>query len=162
MTAIPGWAYIIIGILMSVFSKIVEAKTKPGAFALFFWLGIVFIVIGIGKYIFKAVFQKNKQETRHMPMHQAGASMQQHHQRSLNQQSQHSQHQQAQHQMHQGINPSFSLHPGQHDIHKVNQPTNQQQILMAEHPSIIACPLCGARHYDYANFCMKCGTRIKR
>ncbi len=30
------------------------------------------------------------------------------------------------------------------------------------HPSIIACPVCGAKHYDYANYCMKCGARMEK
>ena len=44
----------------------------------------------------------------------------------------------------------------QHHIHKVNP----QEI--NPHPSIISCPACGTRHYDYAHFCMKCGGKIKR
>jgi hypothetical protein len=30
-----------------------------------------------------------------------------------------------------------------------------------QHASIVACPICGTRHYDYAHYCMRCGTRIK-
>jgi uncharacterized OB-fold protein len=61
--------------------------------------------------------------------------------------------------------PSSNFSQGQHEIHRVSPQRAQSpmsQAPQAVHLSIIACPLCGTRHYDYAKFCMQCGTRIKK
>lgn len=155
MAAIPGWAYVVIGVLMSAFSKLVEAKTEPGTFKLFFWIGILFILIGVGKYIFK----RNKKEP--LAYHQLQQHQQPHPQQHP--QQYHPQHAQQQPQMiHQfqqsPVKTNFSQ--GQHHVNKVVQ---QQPIAqLSQHPSIIACSACGTRHYDYARYCMQCGTKIRR
>jgi DNA-directed RNA polymerase subunit RPC12/RpoP len=30
------------------------------------------------------------------------------------------------------------------------------------HPTVIACPSCGLKHYSHANFCQHCGSKIKK
>jgi hypothetical protein len=170
MASIPGWAYIIIGIVMTVLSKMVEAKTKPGNFALFFWLGIVFVVIGVGKMAYKAIFKKGDKQ----PKQQRKAALHHRAQHSQNpvQQRNYQQFNAQQKPVHQARQGAFQQMPqqqaaathafhfqGQHEVHRANQ---QQPVQQPQHPSIIACHLCGVRHYDYANFCMNCGTRIKK
>ena len=145
MAAIPGWVYILIGVLMSAFSKIVESKSEPGTFKLFFWVGIVFVVIGIGKLVFKSKKEQNIGMSTADPL--------------LNPQNMRPQHQayaqQAQHlQTHRQFQQNADFSQGQHQVHRAAQ---QQQ----QHPSVVACPACGTMHYDYANFCMRCGSRIK-
>lgn len=159
MAAIPGWAYIVIGVLMSAFSKLVEAKTEPGTFKLFFWIGILFILIGVGKYIFK----RNKKEP--LAHHQLQQHPQQSQQPHLQQRQQ--QHQQLHpQQQHQGAyQPQQSpaetnFSQGQHHVNRVAQ--QQAFTQLDQHPSIIACSACGTRHYDYARYCMQCGTKIRR
>jgi len=148
MAAIPGWVYILIGVLMSVFSKIIEGNTKPGTFTLFFWVGIFFVVVGIGKLVFKGVFKKEQNASGTPPLDQplAPQNTDQRHQAYA---------QQAQHlQTHRQFQQNTDFSQGQHQVHRT---APQQQ----QHPSVIACPACGTRHYDYANFCMRCGSRIK-
>lgn len=167
MAAIPGWAYVVIGVLMSAFSKLVEAKTEPGTFKLFFWIGILFILIGVGKYIFKrnkkeplAYNQLQQHPQQSQQPHQQQRQQQQQYQRQQTRLQSHSQ------QQHQGayqskqspVETNFSQ--GQHHVNKVVQ---QQPITqLSQHPSIIACSACGTRHYDYARYCMQCGTKIRR
>jgi zinc-ribbon domain len=153
MAAIPGWAYILLGVFISIFSKIVESKSTPGTFKLFFWIGIVFVVIGIGKLVFKS---KKEQNTLGMsstdpllntpPLDQPLTP-----QNTSRQYPAYAQ--QAQHlQTHRQFRQSADFSQGQHQVHRAIQ---------QQHPSVIACPACGTMHYDYANFCMRCGSRIK-
>jgi len=169
MASIPGWAYIIIGIAMSIMSKIVESSSKkPGNFGLFFWLGIVFIVVGVGKLIFNAVFRKGKKPAKEPTLRPAYA------QQPHPQQRYHSHHAQ-QHQVIQNpqdiqAQPQNSSPPAHHRlVHQQFNPQTQHHVQRAQsqaqpqqHQSIVACPACNTRHYDYANYCMRCGTRIKK
>ena len=134
MAAIPGSAYLIIGILMSVFSFIVQRKTHILTFWFFFAVGIIFFIIGIGKQLFK----NEKSESVDEPLNQPNVSQ-------LRQPFQ----------QQQAINPqNMNFSQGQHNIHKVPHQPEQ-------HVSVIACPACGTRHYYYARYCMQCGTRIR-
>jgi hypothetical protein len=59
--SISGWAYIIIGIGVSVYSHIVRtANPEHGAMTLFFYLGIIFAAVGAGKIL---LGRKNKEAT---------------------------------------------------------------------------------------------------
>jgi hypothetical protein len=138
MAAIPGWAYLTIGIAVSVLSKIVEkVSKKPGTFALFFWVGILFLVVGLVKLVLK----KNKKEQKNISPAEQFAPV--NFQQRQNMQSQ---------------NPSSTnFSQGQHHISRIANP--QQRV---QHPSIISCPSCGTRHYDYAHYCMRCGTHLRR
>jgi len=51
MAAIPWFAYIIVGIIVSVYSHLVLKTTPSYAMRLFFYLGIVFFCIGIYKWL---------------------------------------------------------------------------------------------------------------
>lgn len=57
--AIPPLAYIIIGAGISIYAKIVQS-TNPEyeAMTLFFYIGIIFVVVGVGKFLLN---QKNKE-----------------------------------------------------------------------------------------------------
>jgi len=147
MTAIPWWAYLGSGILVSAFSKWVEAKSKPGDFALFFWIGILFIVVGVGKVLVKYLFSKDKKQPQ-PGRHQQNMTYPIHHRAA----GQHpSQHQSQQHPPQQHAQKTQV----QHNVSVANQQAPQ-------HASIISCPFCGTKHYDYANYCMKCGSKMKK
>jgi hypothetical protein len=155
MAAIPGWAYLLSGIAISVFSKIVEKNSKPGQFALFFWVGIIFIVVGVGKLVYKYVFRKEKKDSSviHHPIHRQAAMHQRQSSHNLGASHNLSQHQQP-------LQQTQQMHhfQGQHQVSKASQ----QQVQMQESSIIVPCPACGTRHYNYANFCMRCGAKIKK
>jgi ABC-type nickel/cobalt efflux system permease component RcnA len=145
MAAIPWWAYLGSGIAISIMSKIVEKNSKPGSFALFFWIGILFIVVGVGKLVFKYVLRREKNAS-------INAQNMQHAQPARHP---------AHHPLSQHAPPSgIRMHhfQGQHQVSKA---TNQQ-VRIQESSIIVPCPACGTKHYNYANFCMRCGTKIKR
>lgn len=170
MAPIPGWLMIVAGALVAGFSKFVEVSTDTGSFALFFWIGIFFVVFGIGKYVVKGIRQKknqplhpvHKQHPAHQSQHrQAHQHQTRQHAQPVNQQQQYQQQSQNTQQIHQHHQSQHHMShmQGQHHIQKaqhvqhVQHPTTQQ-------PTIVPCQRCGTRHYSYADFCMRCGTRI--
>jgi hypothetical protein len=38
----------------------------------------------------------------------------------------------------------------------------KEQNTVHMHPTVIACPSCGLKHYSHANYCQHCGTRIRK
>jgi hypothetical protein len=162
MAAIPGWAYLGSGILIAVLSKIVEKNSKPGSFALFFWIGIIFIAVGVGKIVFKYVFRKEKKAPQNPYASQASHAARQHSVVQHQRQAVH--HQGAAQAPHLNNYPQQSQQTPMHHLqgqHSISKATSQQ-VRMQESSIIVPCPACGTRHYDYANFCMRCGTKIKR
>jgi Tfp pilus assembly protein PilE len=148
MTAIKGWVYLIMGAIMIASSQLVKYEDGTKPLRVFLYVGILFVIIGIGKYIIK---RGAKEEQNSQPVNQAMTQEQMHQQNR------------AQHRAHQSfnqqINSSSQQEPsnffrGKHQV----QTAGKQPV---QHASIIACPLCGTRHYDYAHYCMRCGTRIK-
>jgi hypothetical protein len=193
-------------------SQLIKDSDGTQKLILFLYVGIVFILIGVGKYIFKSVLKKNDVKPLHIPKdRQIGRKVQapptlkqtqwarentppdylnppdyngplvsERHARSQKKRSHphhahqkthphpvhHAQKAQAQQKpansTHQPY-PSHPAHPsrpqhklshmsGKHEIHRAQQP---------QHLTIIGCPVCGTRHYSYADFCMKCGAKMK-
>jgi len=145
MAAIPGWVYLGMGVVMVISSLLIRDKTTGARpLLLFFFIGIIFILIGIGKYSFKSRTNQAENEPVYEGVTQSQARHRQSHRMS----------QSARQQKNAGFEQaSIHMPRGQHNIEKVTEPV--------QHQSIIACPMCGTRHYDYARFCMKCGSRIK-
>ena len=148
MAPIPGWVYVILGIFMLAASQLIKRNDGSKPLIIFLYVGILFIIIGLGKYIFNAVFRKKEEkpsgtvhkEHKHQAQHPLHHATQQHAQPS---------------QPHQPVHHGITKSQDQHKIHRATQQP-------AQHLSITACPACGTRHYDYARYCMKCGTRIKK
>lgn len=169
MAAIPGWVYLILGIIMILASQLIKDADGSKPMLIFLYVGIIFIIIGIGKYIFNAVFrkedksmQKHKLEQGYINTEQRGNQHvvhpnQQQPRRQSHQQYNHQpiqQHQQDSQLRHSAPNPSNTPNArGYHEVHKAQHP---------KHMSIVACPLCGTKHYSYASYCMRCGARIKK
>ncbi len=155
MAAIKGWVYLVFGAIMIISSQLIKDKDGTKSLLAFLFVGIFFIIIGIGKYIFKRGEKNVQKVPNKIPVNQV-----------INQaMTQEQVRQQRRAQRH--ANQSFNQQASPYDQ---EQPTNffkgQHQVQQAgerpvEHPSIIACPMCGTRHYDYAHYCMRCGTRIK-
>lgn len=152
MAKIPGWVYLIVGVAIAVVSKWVEAKTKPGQFKLFFWLGIAFVVIGVFKLVAKYVFKMGAEEKERMTARRQGPMR-----ANARSQAMQNRPQQPQYRPHHDYsNPHELQHmQGQHHVSEPDQRQGSQD------SSIISCPNCSTRHYSYADFCMKCGTRMK-
>lgn len=67
---IPAVAWLTIGILIAVFSWIVRATAKNKGMILFFYIGILFAVVGIIKIIFQKNNEtKSKKPAHHTPVH---------------------------------------------------------------------------------------------
>jgi DNA-directed RNA polymerase subunit RPC12/RpoP len=181
MAPIPGGAYILIGIAMSVFSFFVARTPKANlkGFWIFVGVGVIFIIIGIAKLLLKKAAEPKKPLRSSQMMEQMRQQAAQSQQRGIHQQnpstrttqpdnyqqspqyyqqyqslSQENPRQAHAHMNHSNQGTEFSQ--GQHHVRKATHSQESRQ-----HMSIIACPTCGTRHYDYAYFCMRCGTRIQ-
>jgi hypothetical protein len=160
MAAIKGWVYLVFGAVMIASSQIgkIDAKTGHKPLWVFLFVGILFVIIGIGKYILKRDSKIEQKEPVPNPENQTQVMHPQHRTRHRVQHTQ--AHQSISQQSNQAFqqpvmsHSSMKLSSGAHHVQKASEQ-------LAEHASIIACPLCGTRHYDYANYCMKCGTRMK-
>lgn len=149
MAPIPGWVYVMLGIFMTAASQLIKREDGSKPLIIFLYVGILFIVIGFGKYIFKAKSRK-KQEKPVSTKHPSHHAVHPHHQRAHPPQPRQA--------VHHRVSHSQTPSQSQHHVQRVSQQQSQQ----TQHPSIIACPACGTRHYNYANYCMKCGTKIRK
>jgi len=147
MAAIPGWVYVILGVIMLLASHFIKESDGSKPLIIFLWAGILFIIIGIGKYVFKAVFKKEKHKPR-PAVHKEPVRP-----------AQHTAHRTTPLHQPPPTQPRTSAHPkltqlhGKHEVHRTQHP---------QHLTIISCPACGTKHYSYANYCMRCGTKIKK
>lgn len=152
MAAIKGWFYLLMGAIMIASSQLIKYEDGTKPLRVFLYIGILFVIIGIGKYVTR---RSTKEGLSPNPMNQAMdrvAGQDQVHQQRRAQHRAHSN----QMSQHGGLNQQqpTNFFKGQHEVHTADEQPVQ-------HASIIACPMCGTRHYDYAHYCMKCGTRIK-
>ncbi|MBU1975854.1 MAG: hypothetical protein KKG59_05610 [Nanoarchaeota archaeon] len=129
MTAIPGWAWIGIGLAVSIASLLLILKVGSENMKIFFVLGILLIIWGVGKMIIGAILNKDNK-----PKHKSPPHPHQQHQEQANQQKQHQQaHQQhvqnqhvqqqnkQQHQAHQSQH-----HPQHNQAHTAQPPAHPQ------------------------------------
>jgi len=148
MTTIPGWVYVILGVIMVLASNLIKEGDGSKPLIIFFWAGGLFIIIGVGKYVFKAVFKRDKQKTK-PALHKKPVRP-----------AQHTAHRTTHPYQYPQTQPQTSTHHkltqlhGKHEVHRAQQPPHPTLI-------IISCPRCGTRHYSYANYCMRCGAKIK-
>ncbi len=62
MTSIHPLAYIIVGTVVSGYSKFVQYKNSTAFLEPFFWIGLLFIVIGLFKFGFRRFNRDNAQK----------------------------------------------------------------------------------------------------
>jgi hypothetical protein len=148
MAAIPGWAYLIIGAGMSIMSKYVEKKSPASKFTLFFYVGIIFIIIGVFKIIIKSVFKKEKNQVQ-PPHHRA-------HRQNTAKNMNVNPYLQNQ----QPINPQNNQMQHMQGQHHISNATQNQ--IARQESTIIPCQSCGTKHYSYANYCMLCGSKLNK
>ena len=172
---IPGWAYILVGVIVSGFSayayKYFPKNGEPNpAMALFFFVGMIFILVGIVKIFFRkldvetdAVQIPKQADTSHANKVQSYIDKAYSQTNNKNAQHNHN-HAQAQHhtQVHHtseyAKSHPFSQHNSQQS-QQHNSPNNNAH--NQQMPSIINCVKCGTKNYSTSNYCHKCGNRIK-
>jgi len=184
---IPGIAYIILGVFISglsgyVYKFIPRPDGAPNmAMALFFFIGIIFIIIGFIKLFFKKAEEAQEQEyhkTRKVVETVIGQPVtpSQHRNRveeQLNnavQKQQSSPHHNQQHTHQQAQNTHHYQHSSNyaktHPYHGMqeNQHAQNQATHHAPHASalsITVCKRCGDKNTAAANYCHTCGNRLR-
>ena len=134
MVKIPGIAFLIIGGIMAGYSKFIESRTDNSTMTVFFWIGVVFIVVGVLKLIFEISFRKSRKEKK---LSKRDGKKQERLNRYDTQEKNYYDQQ---------------IRGQDHHVERASQPVHQ---------SIISCQRCGTKHYSHANFCQKCGNQIK-
>jgi hypothetical protein len=167
MVSISGFAYILIGAFIAGASKFVEIKSGK-TMTLFFYIGIIFILIGATKLVLatfkkkiesqKSGKQRPQQHIQRQPApYKVAAAGTQARPASPSNPIQHSnQSNMARANDYSGIRGNQVSH-----IKAINAGQHNPSPAM-NHISIISCPACGIQHYAYANFCMICGHNLKR
>ena len=61
---IHGLVYVVLGILMAVFSKFIESKLDNNSMALFFWVGLGFIAFGVFRLMTLFVFNDSSKKPK--------------------------------------------------------------------------------------------------
>ena len=133
MTKIPWWIHVIVGSIMMISSKIVNHKTNSNSLIFFWYVGILFIIWGVIRVIIK--FIVNKKMKSDVKKHSK------HHPQNYDPTT---------------IIKKDNFEKGAHQI------KSTQQKDYVQHATVVSCPACGTTHDDYAHYCMKCGTKIKK
>jgi ribosomal protein L40E len=146
MANIPGWVYIIIGMVVSIASYTISYDKM----LFFFYLGFIFIGVGFAKLAFAKVFPNLKTEDNFkqgirattLARHQATRAQNQrpsalHRYEPQMQQTQYAaQHNQTQHHA-------------------------QHQAAQARHTQSLTCASCGTRLHPSFTFCPRCGQKLR-
>ncbi|MEM4260378.1 MAG: zinc ribbon domain-containing protein [Candidatus Woesearchaeota archaeon] len=141
---VSGILYIIFGIFIGIISRIIYTANHKMVFLIFFWIGILFIIVGAFKLVMKKYNQKNDEivkkyieNGRNIEMERKIASAkrtQPYQQHKITQQYQIS-------------------HP-----QRGYQVAHQQQ---SNQPNYVTCFRCGTKNHVNANFCNYCGNKIR-
>jgi multidrug efflux pump subunit AcrB len=184
---IPGWAYIIVGALIAIVSGVIYKDVpKDGApnmaMAFFFFVGMIFILIGMAKFFFKKaefgapiILEKQESKARQAETIQHTNRVEQHISRLYQQNAQntppiHNQHAHQTAQPHHQVSATADqhMHPEHHKISETlreSQHTNSTQPTQHAPPhqqyTIVACNKCGTKNYSHSNYCHNCGNRLR-
>ncbi len=150
-------AYGVSGAIFAVGSKFVLIKnSKLYIFHIFFWIGVLFILIALLKLFIrykssdllkeKNLRKKDYEEARKAP-------------KTINTSSYSGQ----QHPGAQSHHASQAQHPAQHHQQHHNNPYHHQtaQGHQAQQQASAPCPYCGARIHLNFSFCPRCGGRLR-
>lgn len=187
---IPWVAYIAIGVFMAglsgyVYKFIPRPDGTPNmSMALFFFIGILFIIVGFIKLFFKKMEDEKDTEyhkarqvlERKKEQIQQNASQRRNRieeqlDNAAKQQSYHENQQNQQHN-HTNYNPTHQAHHTSgyaktHPYHGMDQNAqqhaNHSQNHQSGHPAlnIVACKRCGDKNASTANYCHGCGYRLR-
>ncbi|MBR9703430.1 zinc ribbon domain-containing protein [Candidatus Woesearchaeota archaeon] len=118
---VPWWAYLAVGGLITGYDLFLQSKvSSDSSMTLFFYLGLIFIIIGLGKIAFGKFAKKTNNDDK---------KTQQHYAKQLSQQQRAWQHEQQRQ----------ASHPGQHNVHHCPRCGTQSQ------QGNNLCHKCGAR-----------------
>ena len=154
---IHGIVWIIVGGIVSGFSKFIESLKPSAKLEIFFYLGLGFIAFGIFKLVVSFIISDKKQKQRikdskfknRFGVSEKVAGMINKDLKNVNiNRDVYRQKQEIEQKIKNNRRPSNSFQ-------------NQQQIYQQPHSQRIICPVCGSSNYAYANFCTICGTRLK-
>lgn len=121
-----------IGAGVALFSKYVQNKGGKGM-ALFFWVGIIMIGIGIFKVVLGFILRDERKEKQLQEKKQNFNPLQK-----------------------MGFNKDLEGV----DSKKIEM-ERQQAMKNVQQTNIVNCPTCGTRHYSNSNFCHMCGARLR-
>lgn len=169
---IQGWAYLGVGIFISALSGyLYKFVPKPDgtpnmSMAAFFFIGIIFILIGFIKLFFKKMdkdeeikFQKAREElekTKHMSNYSHKNRVEEHINKVYQQASNQTQ------SSNTPLNNTQSTHSSSyaktHPFHQAHQDTHHQHI---PNHNIVVCKKCSNKNSPTANYCHSCGYRLR-
>jgi hypothetical protein len=133
MTRISGWIFMAIGATVTLFSNYVRKRGGEGL-ALFFWVGIVMIGIGVFKIAVGFVTKEQKTKDETYVKEEKNKSI-----------------------LHKfGFNKDLDV-VGAKELER----EKQNAVNNIQSTNILVCPVCGTKHYSNSNFCHMCGTRLK-
>jgi hypothetical protein len=193
---IPAWGYILVGLIVAIFSgfiyKSVPKNGEPNmSMAFFFFVGMVFILIGIAKLFFRRIEksgpmiiekQSHSEKNAHMnrveahinKVYSQNQGKQEHssnyaqaHPFHKNEQAQQTHHAQAQHNtantqtQHHMASQHIQHTALQHGLAHNPQSTHQPQTAHHLPYAIVQCPKCSTKNYTHSNYCHNCGHRLR-
>jgi hypothetical protein len=131
---LPGWVYMIAGLIIMGYTKFIQLKQPTSKIGFFFWVGLVFLVIGIlREFVPRLRAKKPRQE-------QAGPPPQRQHQQGQAHPAAHK-YNTSPHATHQHTTPA------QHPSHPY-QPLHKQ------------CPRCHILTHGQGKYCHNCGHQF--
>jgi hypothetical protein len=134
---VSGILYVIFGIFIGVVSRIVYTSNHKMVFLFFFWIGILFCVIGAGKIAMKKYLKKDEKTAKLMANQEGNKT---HYMKYVN----------------PAPNKINNLQQNQrHEQHSASVSVNQTK------PNYVSCLRCGSRNHLNANFCSYCGNRVR-
>lgn len=132
------YAWVLVGAFVTIYAQIVKSTSEePGAMALFFWIGIVLIVVGVGKYMLKKRLKEEQQSiTREQDLYKGQLQRQEQQVRSSTVQGQ-----QTPTTPQQQAGGANYTHPQSNNIH--------------------VCPSCKTQNHATSAMCFRCGVRLR-
>ena len=139
-TQIPGWVFVILGIIVDAVSYFANKKTA-GKFIFFIIIGSAFIVYGAAKYFLNRITKKERIQVKHVEKKQPAQIQRpkvEHYQRQ---------------------NVTYINEP---QMQRENVSNYQQQPRETVNPRPASyCPNCGNTMQNTDNFCSRCGLRMR-
>jgi hypothetical protein len=132
MAGISGWVFMAIGAIVTLFSNYVRNRGGQGL-ALFFWVGIAMIGIGVFKIVYGFIIKDKKAKSGIEEKKEKGSIISK-----------------------MGFNKDLdAVGSKELEIEK------QNALNKIQNTNILVCPICGTKHYSNSNFCHMCGTKLK-
>jgi hypothetical protein len=138
MSSISGWVFVAVGASVTLFSNYVRNRGGEGL-ALFFWVGIIMIGVGIFKIVLGYI--KEDKEEKNIPKDKFARA-----------------------QINSAVGPGkfFGINKDLEDVGKSNIDYEKNKaVSQIQQNSILVCPMCATKHYSNSNFCHMCGQRLK-